>query len=329
VLAAALAVLSAGALAACGSEDDPREFPPAAEPARSPVPAERPAGRVIEIGNKPEGIAIDAETGIAAVALTDPDELALVDVDTLKVRRRVPLPGAPRHLRLAGPGGPVLVPAESGDAIVEVSLPSGRTRVTRVGDGPHDADNVGERLFVGDEFGSTLTLVEDGRRVKQVPTPLQPGGVAAFRDPAGRVAIVGVRERAVALYDTEGRELARERAGVGPTHVEAGDEGRLYVADTDGNAVLLFRTRPGLGLVRRIAVPGQPYATTLDRQRGKLWVTLTETNRAVQLTAEVQVRKQREFPTVRQPNSIAVHEPSGRVFVASRTDGTLQVHDAY
>jgi len=263
------------------------------------------------------------------VALTDPDELALVDADTLKVRRRIALPGAPRHLRLAAPGGPVLVPAESGDRLVEVALPSGRTRTTKVGDGPHDADAAGRRVFVGDEFAGTLTLVENGRRVRQVPAPLQPGGVAAFRDPAGPVAVVGVRERAVALYDAEGRELAREPAGVGPTHVEAGDGGRLYVADTDGNAVLLFRTRPDLKLIRRIAVPGQPYATALDRRRGKLWVTLTETNRAVQLTAEVQVRRQREFATVRQPNAIAVHEPTGRVFVASRADGTLQVFDAY
>ena len=322
-------LLILAALAGCGSEDDPREFPPAAEPARSPVPEERPAGRVIEIGNKPEGVAVDAKTGIAAVALTKPNELALVDVDSLRVVKRVSLPGAPRHLRLAAPGGPVLVPAESGDRLVEVSLPSGRTRVTKVGDGPHDADNVGARVFVGDEFGSTMSVVDGGRVIRRVPTPLQPGGVAAFRSPAGPVAVVGVRERAVALYDTDGRELFRERAGVGPTHVEAGDGGRLYVADTDGNAILLFRTRPKLELVRRIAVPGQPYATTLDRRRGKLWVTLTETNRAIQLTAEVQVRKQRDFATVRQPNSIAIHEPTGRVFVASRADGTLQVFDAY
>jgi sugar lactone lactonase YvrE len=184
-------------------------------------------------------------------------------------------------------------------------------------------------VFVGDEFGGTLSVVEAGRRLRQVPAPLQPGGVAAFRAPGGPVAVVGVRERAVALYDVEGRELAREPAGIGPTHVEAGDGGRLYVADTDGEAVLLFRTRPRLELVRRVALPGRPYATALDRRRGKLWVTLTGTNRAVQLTAEVLVQRQREFPTVRQPNSIAVHEPSGRVFVASRTDGTLQVHDPY
>ena len=325
-LTALLAVTAAAA--ACGSDDSPRAFPPAAEPARSPVPTTKPAGRVVPVGNKPEGIAVDAKTGIAAVALTNPNELALVDVNTLAVKKRIPLPGAPRHLRLARPGGPVIVPAESADALVEVALPSGRTRTTKAGDGPHDADAIGLRVLVGDEFGSTLSIVQGGRRIAQVPTPLQPGGVAAFKDKP-EAAVVGVRERAVALYDPEGRERAREPAGVGPTHVEAGDDGRLYVADTDGNAILLFETRPTLKLKRRFALPGQPYATTLDRRRGKLWVTLTETNQAVQITAETLMRKQRTRPTVRQPNSIAIHEPTGRVFVASRADGTLQVFDAY
>lgn len=325
--ALALAVLFAG----CGSREDPRTFPPAAEPARSPAPSERPAGRVVPIGNKPEGLAADATTGLLAVALTDPDELALVDMRTLEIRRRIALPGAPRHLRLAAPGGPVIVPCESADVLVEVPLDGGRPRTTRVGDGPHDADALGARVYAGDEFGSTLTILENGRRVAQVPTPLQPGGVTAIR-PDGPVAVVGVRERALALLDpATGRELAQKPAGVGPTHVEAGDGGRVYVADTDGGAILLFATRPRLELVRRTAVPGKPYATTLDRRRGKLWVTQTALNRVLELTADGAPRpeKGRSFPTVRQPNSVAVDERTGRVFVASRADGTLQAFPGY
>ena len=41
----------------------------------------------------------------------------------------------------------------------------------------------------------------------------------------------------------------------------------------------------------------------------------------VQLTDR---RRLRSFPTVRQPNSVAVDPETGRVFVASRADGTLQ-----
>jgi DNA-binding beta-propeller fold protein YncE len=316
------ALLGAVALG-CGSQDDPRRFPPAAEPARSPMPMTAPAGRVVPVGNKPEGVVADARTGLVAVALTDPDQLALADHRDGRVVRRVALPGAPRHLRLARPRGPVLVPAESGDELVEVWLPSGRTRATRVGDGPHDADASGDRLFVADEFGSTVSIVEGGRRVIQARAPLQPGGLASV--PGGPVALVAVRERVLALFDPRSGELlAQEPAGVGPTHVEAGAGGRVYVADTAGEAVLLFRTRPELELVRRVALPGAPYGMAIDRTRGRLWVTLTARNEVVWLPANGAPRPVDRYPTVRQPNSVAVHEPSGRVFVASRADGTLQ-----
>jgi DNA-binding beta-propeller fold protein YncE len=314
-------ICAAALLAGCGSEDDPGEFPPAAEPARSPVPSQAPAGTVVPIGNKPEGVVVDADSRRVAVALTDPDELAIARLDG-DVVRRVPLPGAPRHLRLAKSPSRVLVPAESGDALVEVSLPRGRARSVRVGDGPHDADAAGGRVFVADEFGSTLSIVDGASVAKQVRTPLQPGGVAASED---RVALVAVRERVLALYDHRGRELAREPAGVGPTHVEAGAGGRVYVADTAGDAILLFRTRPKLELVRRVALPGAPYGMTIDRERGRLWVTLTARNEVVWLPANGAPRPIDRYPTVRQPNSVAVHEPSGRVYVASRADGTLQV----
>jgi len=33
------------------------------------------------------------------------------------------------------------------------------------------------------------------------------------------------------------------------------------------------------------------------------------------------------FPAVRQPNTVAVDSATGRVFVASRTDGTVQLID--
>ena len=109
-----LALVLALPAASCGSEDDPRGFPPAAEPARSPPAAERPAGSVVAIGSKPEGVVAESRSGLVAVALTDPDELALLDHRDGEVVRRIALPGAPRHLRVDRATGTVLVPAESG-----------------------------------------------------------------------------------------------------------------------------------------------------------------------------------------------------------------------
>jgi len=277
----------------------------------------------VPVGPGPEGLAFDPETGLVAVGLRRPDALALVDGATGAVRRRVPLPGAPRHLELARPGGPVLVPAEGADALVEVALPGGEARSTRVGDQPHDAAFLGGRAYAVDELGSTLSEVQDGRLRRQVPVDVQPGGVAAVGD---RLAVISVQAYTVELYDR--RTLAGEgsrQAGLGPTHIVADPGGRLYVTDTRGDALITFETRPRLRWIHRLPLPGSPYGLALDGRRGRLWVTLVGRNELVELAAGDRPRRVRTLPTVRQPNTVAVDPASGRVAVASRTDGTLQL----
>ena len=319
----AIATLATGVfIAGCGGSGD--GLAPAAEPAKSPPLERRPAGRVIPIGNKPEGLAADGLTRLLAVGLTNPDVLALVNIDSGRIVRRIPLPESPRHLSLARPGGPVLVPAERSNALVEVFLPDGRTRVTKVGRFPHDAASDGRgRIFVGDESGDTLSVVAQGRRLERVPAPVQPGGVATSES-GDHLAVVGVSERALELFDS--RTLGRRgkiSVGVGPTHVIALG-GRFFVVDTRGDGLLEVRTEPELRIHRRTALAGAPYGVAADAVRKRFWVTLTETNELVELTDRRQLRS---FPVVRQPNSVAVDPVSGRVFVASRKDGTLQIID--
>ncbi len=277
---------------------------------------------MVPLGNKPEGLAFDPATRLLAVGLTDPDRLALVDADSGRVVKRVPLPESPRHLQLARPGGPVLVPAERADALVLVSLPSGRRRTVAVGRFPHDAAAAGGRIFVGNEFGDSLSVVEDERVVRTLPAPVQPGGVAATSD-REHVGVIGVRERALQVFDA--RSLApsgKISVGLGPTHI-VGSGSRFFVVDTRGNGLLEIRLDP-LRLHRRTHLEGGPYGVALDRKRRRFWVTLTARNEVVELTDR---RRLRHFPTVRQPNSVAVDPAGGRVFVASRKDGTLQFFD--
>jgi DNA-binding beta-propeller fold protein YncE len=59
-----------------------------------------------------------------------------------------------------------------------------------------------------------------------------------------------------------------------------------------------------------------------------LWVTLTATNEVVELsTADDDLTEVARFATVRRPNTVAVDETSGRVFVGSRATGELQLID--
>lgn len=343
---ALLVIVFAVALAGCGVEPntpeqsaDPRRgatkptYTPPKNPLPPPEPADapplerKPAGRVIGVGLESEGLVADPDTGLVAVGVRDPDGLALVDGVSAEVVRRVELPGSLRHLNIAGPGGPVLVPAESSDSLVQVGLPGGELlEKTPVGNFPHDAAATpGDRVFVVNEAASTASVVEDGDVIATIDTPPGPGGVAVTE--SGLVGIVGVRGLALEVFEADTLDsLGRIDAGKGPTHVEVGPGDRFYVADTRGGAVLVYEARPEPVLLERVDLPGSPYGLAIDHERGHLWVTLTAENRLVQYAfGGGALREIATYPTVRQPNTVAVDPESGRVFVAGRAEGRLQI----
>lgn len=324
-LLVALGALGAG----CGSEQG---FPPPAEPDTAPAITIEPAGVVIDLpGNgEAEGVIADPETGIAAVGTRDPDQLLLV-TDPLgpgKPRiRNVEIPESPRHIQLAAAGGPVLTTAERSDDLVEVELPSGRVSTVRVGDFPHDAAAAPDgRIFVADEGGDTLSVVEGEAVEATLPAPEQPGGVAAAGDVIGTIAVA---ERVLATYDGATLEMTGQvEAGVGPTHIVAGDDGRFYVADTQGDAILVFESAPEPRLLDRANLPGSPYGIAIDHRGGRLWVTQTGRNRVVEYElTDLAPKRVRSFATVKQPNTVAVDPATGYVYVAGRARGELQVFD--
>src|SRR5436309_11102204 len=144
-------------VAGCGSS---RELPPAAEPPVSPPVRHLPAGDVVRVGSAPEGLVADSETGLVVVALRNPDRLAFVQQRSGRVVRRARLPESARHLALAAPGGPVLAPSERADVLAEVDPRTSAVTSIRVGRFPHEAVAAGDRIFVGNEMGDTVSVIE-------------------------------------------------------------------------------------------------------------------------------------------------------------------------
>lgn len=336
------AVAAVAGLAGCGSQDA-ADLPPAAEPPRAAPLTEKPAGRVTALGKRPEGIVADAGSGLVAVALRRPAKLVVVRARTGEVVDRVSIPGAPRHLQLIdgrSPQARVLVPDEDADTLSQVSLggrydgvdvPVGRVVAqARTGRQPHDATPLGRtgRVAVGAELGNLLQVVEGDRVVRQRRIALQPGGLASI-DGGRIIVVVAVKERVIELYDARTLErLASEPAGVGPTHVVCRDEGICYVADTTGKGLLVYTWEDGeLTLRHRQYLPSQPYGIALDERRYRVWVTLPAQNRLVEVRARTKSRTGRIFPTVHQPQTVAVDESNGDVFVTGATDGVLQTID--
>ncbi len=303
-------------LTACGSDGTPG----AAEPATAPA-ASAPAGSVSGIGASPEGIVYDARTNLLAIAVRKPSRLVLVDASTLAVRRTVALPGTVRHLQLAEPGGPVLVPDESAAELIEVSLPDGHKRVTSVGKQPHDAARVnGGEIVVGNEFGKSISFVENGTVLQTVPGPQQPGGIVGA---GNTVAVIDVGKFTLSTYDVTSRaQRAIVDAGTGPTHGVLLSRDRVAVVDTRGNALLVFSLNP-LRQLGELDVPGTPYGVAVDGD--VVWLTLTSTNEVVGLDVSTSRPKLlARYPTVRQPNTIAVDAGSHHLWITGTAAGQLQ-----
>lgn len=314
-------------LAGCGSSGPagrPKPLPPAAEPGVSPRPSVKPAGRVQPLRSFPEGVAVDPGSGRVAVGLRNPDRLAILAGGSGRVLRRLVLSESPRHLLLGAEPGVVLVPAERTDELIRVDLRAARVLSrTPVGTFPHGVVQAGDRIFVADELGGTISVIRAGRVIATLRGLTQPGGLAVAD---GRLAIVDVRTRRLVVFDVRTlRKVADVAAGVGATHAVAGRDGQVVVADTEGRALLIYRLAPTVRLERRVPLEGTPYGIAVDPVHDQVWVTLTSANRLLgyQLTAAAP-RRIASYPTIRQPNTVAVDPASGRLFVASRTASQLE-----
>ena len=297
---------------------------PPAEPATAGPPTAAPTGRVVALGNAPEGIVVGT-SGIAAVAVRNPNEVVLFDATTGAPRQRIPTPSAARHLSLAGPDGPVLIPLEGSDELLEMNLTDGRITATATGVGrqPHDAAQTASgAVVVTNEGGGGVLFVRDGRVVASLPAgPPQPGGVATVGDYA---AVADVQGNGVWVYDGSTRQLvAQAPVGTKLTHAISLTGDLAAFADTDGGAVYLERINPQVSQVARIDAPGKPYGLAYDPARHRLYITLTERNalRVVDVTNPAASRTLTDLSTVRQPNSVAVEPNSGTVLVTGSDAG--------
>lgn len=317
-----------GGQAGGGGQRQEEDAPPPPEPAESPELQEEAAGEVVEIANGPEGVVADPRTGLVAAGARKPARLLLLDGESGETVSETELPAPTRHLSLAGPGGPVLATGESSDSFFRIGLSDGKLlSETEVQEFPHNAAAYEDRTFVINEFESTMSVIDDGEVVETLQTPLWPGGIATTDD--GLVAALGVRGLAVEVYDADTLEsLGRADAGEGPTHVKAGQEGGLYVADTRGGALLTYETQPELEQTGTTPLPGSPYGIAMDPERDELWVTLTAENELVRFDVSGGEPEEMErYPTVRQPNTVTVNPDTGRVYVTGREEDELQILD--
>jgi hypothetical protein len=308
------------------SDSGPPAIAPAG-PAVSPPVAARPAGAVRPLGGHPGAAVFDPATASLVVFTPGPDDQAPGSVTVM------PAAGAaPRTVALPGPATAL---SGDGQGLAYLSARGGYYRVdlasaavTRVGVTGQDsteftavARRADGRLVLGSADGAAYTLRNDtdvSARVKifsRVDSIVTQGNTAIVLDRG---------QTSVTTIDPSGDRAAQAlRAGDGATTIAADPAGRVLVADTRGESLLVYGIDP-LMLRQRYPVRQAPYGLVGSSRLA--WVSQTAANLVVgyDLATGIPVEKVR-YPTVRQPDSLAFDDATGALYVVSATGDGVQV----
>jgi hypothetical protein len=316
----ATAVLAIGALTACSSHPA-QTAPPTISPARaavSPAVGGNPDGVVHPLPGPGTGAAFDSATSSLVVLGTDGTGRSVATV-----------PGSP----------PVVLPAPAtgvaGDGAGTAFLSTrggylrfdiGKRAVQSVavdGQSGTDFTSIARRadgkLALGTADGAVLIV--DGSAVQsRMKAFARVDGLAAQ---GNTVVVLDRGQTSVTEVNAAGTDVAQAlRAGEGATTLAADPAGRVLVADTRGDGLLVFGTTP-LMLRQQAPVRGAPYGIVGSSKLA--WVSQTATNGVVgyDLSTGIPVEKVR-YRTVQQPDVLAFDEHTGTLFVVSGSGAGVQ-----
>jgi DNA-binding beta-propeller fold protein YncE len=237
--------------------------------------------------------------------------------------RVVPLPGA--ATAMAGDNdGRVYVSTRGGYFKVDIAAGTA-SRVDVEGQQGTDFTAIARRadgkLVLGSADGAVYTLSSDTAMGAQLKIFAR---VDALVTQGNTTVVLDRGQTSVTTVDAAGSDAEHAlRAGEGATTMAVDPAGRVLVADTRGDNLLVFGTDP-LILRQRYPVRDAPYG--LAGSSKLAWVSQTATNTVIgyDLATGIPVEKVR-YRTVQQPNSLAFDEASGTLYVVSGSGAGVQV----
>lgn len=323
----AIPLACALAATACSSSTNQKDDlqivqnPVAAVPATSPAVAAKPAGSVVATPGNVSSVATVGST--LAVGLQAPPSVQLYDLGALaSPPKPIPLPGPPE--RITPSAGGLLVSVPGSGKVAEIALPTGSVTELAVPGNPSAATTVGDQTLVSVRDRKEIAVLDGGKVARTISGSLYSADDVLT---AGDKTVVLDRLRtALFSVDVQGGKVGEGlRAGEGVANAVTDSFGRVLVTDVKAGALIAFSTDPLL-MRQRYPVPGGAYGIAYDAKKSLAWVTLTGLNQVVgyDVRGGEPVEKYR-FPTVRQPNSVAVEEATSRVVVGSAAGEGIQV----
>jgi DNA-binding beta-propeller fold protein YncE len=308
------------------SAKSPDSPPPTVAPAQAAVspPAGAPDGVVHPLDALAQAAVFDPATASLAVLSPLANRSSVTVVTPSGAMRSVPLPAVATAMA-ADNNGLVYVSTRGGYFRVDLRAATA-TMMGVTGQQSTDftaiARRADGRLVLGSGDGAVYTLGPDGATVSaQLKIFARVDALAT----QGNTAVVLDRgQTSVTTISANGDDADHAlRAGEGATTMAPDSAGRVLVADTRGDELLVFGTDP-LILRQRYPVRDAPYG--LAGSSKLAWVSQTAVNTVVgyDLATGIPVEKVR-YRTVQQPNSLAFDEASGTLYVVSGSGAGVQV----
>ncbi len=281
-------------------------------------------GVVHPLGGHSQAAVFDAKTGALAILSPGPAGQSVVTTLTrADAMWTVALPGTATAmtgdqqglLYSSTRGGYFRVDLVAGTAAkvdVDGQQQTDFTAITRRADG---------KLVLGSADGAVYTLSSDTAVGAQLKIFAR---VDALVAQGNTVVVLDRSQTSVTTVSESGSEAQQAlRAGEGATTMAADPVGRVLVADTRGDELLVFGTDP-LILRQRYPVPDAPFG--LAGSSTLAWVSQTATNTVIgyDLATGIPVEKVR-YRTVQQPNSLVYDQASGTLYVVSGSGAGVQV----
>lgn len=299
----------------------------------SPEPAAAPSGSVLDVETDLHSTTFDATTH-SVVALTDDStQLMVFDADRLdSAPRALTLPSAAADIVPAG-DGTLLLPLRGGLGVVDLGA-QGELAVTEsTVEGVSDDVSLlsaavlnDGRIAVGDDRGS-IHVLSAAADASSGETDTIDGltSVDGLASTQYGLAAVDRRQTSITQIDTESDSLgAALRAGTGAAELTTDPYGRILITDAAGSELLVYSS-DDLLLRQRFPVGAQPWAVTYDDTTEVVWLSTPADNEVVGYALDTGIPVEvGRFPTVRQPDSIAVDADTGILYVGSAAGGGLQ-----
>ncbi|WP_202915059.1 MULTISPECIES: YncE family protein [unclassified Mycolicibacterium] len=315
-------------LITAGCTSNPADAPPPTiEPAQaavSPPVAATPDGEIRQLPGRAGNAVFDPTTGTLAVLSPGAEGLSTLSLLTgSRPARDVTLTPAATALSVDGRGD-ILAATRGGyfrvdiaDAKASKVEVEGRqnvefTAIALRADGNPVLGSADGAVYT---LGSDHTVAAELKIFARVDSIVTQGNTAVVLD-RGQTSVTAV--------DPSGTKAAQAlRAGDGATTMAADARGRVLVADTRGDELLVFGTDP-LIMRQRYPVPAAPYGLAGSAQLA--WVSQTAANTVIgyDLSTGIPVEKVR-YRTVQQPNSLAYDDKTGTLYVVSGSGAGVQV----